>query len=406
MQLEDASKTTPPEPIPSKDPLIRLYGRTSLGQSIVVFTYGFYPYIYYSVTPSFNSEHLVTVKTILEEKSGKGIDIVDIQIVTREPLMYYRPGDKSKYSNFLQIWVRYPSMISKLQKFLEQGDIPESPLSMMFQKGLMYDTTVYEANLAFEIRIMVDKNLVGGGWVGLKKEQYTVMKTGFGSANSDIVVICPIDSIYSKSTSYQDKAWSSNAELRIMCVMITTILDRSRTQSSSSTSSASTSSNLKKRATPIVKKAKKSDSSSSKHPVISTLHVSPATFIGYISVYLTTQYAKEQESNPDNIKNQDSILIFTHGKQEDLDPSILVPGYKIIWYPSEREMILGWHQCLRTYDPDIICGYDTVEHLVMIMERGESIQADSVRFLSRINDVKSTATRQQTYSANWVRSQR
>src|SRR5690349_14501987 len=84
--------------------------------------------------------------------------------------MYYRmttPDAPKSYHRFLKLKTNLPTDLNQIQRILSQADTMDG-LSEMFAAGKLYDSLAYEANLPFDIRFMVDRELCGGGFVRVK----------------------------------------------------------------------------------------------------------------------------------------------------------------------------------------------------------------------------------------------
>jgi hypothetical protein len=138
----------------SPSPLVRLHGCTDKGMSVVCLLQGLYPYVsppiwpridrpqlYFPVSASFN-EKVDTPRLLaaIKQNAKTEIQIHTTEIVTREPLMYYRPN-KDKYNRFIKIYCQNTGHQNALARVLESSD--QSPgLEDMMKEGKLYDLTV------------------------------------------------------------------------------------------------------------------------------------------------------------------------------------------------------------------------------------------------------------------------
>src|ERR1700740_3507642 len=94
-------------------PLVRLHGCTDKGVSVVCLLQGLYPYVfpsqiwliqlYFPISASFDEKDDTPRFLDGIKKQKSDVQIHKTEIVTREPLMYYRPN-KEKYTRFIKIY--------------------------------------------------------------------------------------------------------------------------------------------------------------------------------------------------------------------------------------------------------------------------------------------------------------
>jgi len=191
-------------------PLIRLFGCTREGQSLLVLVRGFLPYFFFPVSASFGDQDLAD---FLEHCRLKVPDatVVTAEVVKRTPLMYYRPDAGDKYSFFLRITVALPRQIGIISKYLTSGKVGEA-----FGRDKFYDTQAYEANLNFLLRFMVDKEMAGGGWITLPAGKYTPLAGTMLSSRCQVNVTCNYEDLVVHPVTDNSQRWSSVAPLRIL----------------------------------------------------------------------------------------------------------------------------------------------------------------------------------------------
>ena len=97
--------------------------------------------LYFPISSSFD-ETLDTERLLsaIKQNAKTDIQIHKTEIVTREPLMYYRPN-KEKYTRFIKIYCWSTAHQNALARVLELSD--QSPgLEEMMKEGKLYDLTV------------------------------------------------------------------------------------------------------------------------------------------------------------------------------------------------------------------------------------------------------------------------
>jgi hypothetical protein len=131
-------------------PLVRLHGCTDEGVSLVCLLQGLYPYVfssklwliqlYFPITASFDQEEDTSRLLAAIKKQKSDVQIHKTEIVTKEPLMYYRPN-KEKYTRFIKIYCASTTHQNAIARVLEMSD--KLPLlEDLMNEGKLYDLTV------------------------------------------------------------------------------------------------------------------------------------------------------------------------------------------------------------------------------------------------------------------------
>lgn len=168
MQLDlDYETSKPPTSlgIGSNDTtVIRIFGVTNEGNSVMAHVYCFRPYFY--VKPSntkeiFTKADLESIKNDLILKSGV-VDyqiVTDIEVVEKKSIRNYT----KEPSNFLRIYTQFPTDVTKMKSIFEIG--------YTFDK-IIFDSITYESNMPYGLRFMIDTGIFGVSWIELKKGTY------------------------------------------------------------------------------------------------------------------------------------------------------------------------------------------------------------------------------------------
>uniref|UniRef100_A0A3Q0RBX5 DNA polymerase n=1 Tax=Amphilophus citrinellus TaxID=61819 RepID=A0A3Q0RBX5_AMPCI len=155
-----------------KVPIIRMFGVTDNGNSVCCHVHGFAPYFYVPAPNGFTSAHLVefkkelnsaVLKDMRSNKDNISVTVLAVDI-TRKESMYGYHGKRSM--DFLRITMAMPRLIAPAKRLLEQG--------FKFAHFPIQNYQSYEANIDFEIRFMVDSDVVGCCWIELPKGTYRV----------------------------------------------------------------------------------------------------------------------------------------------------------------------------------------------------------------------------------------
>ncbi|KAL8431086.1 hypothetical protein ACSSS7_005491 [Eimeria intestinalis] len=170
-------------------PMLRLYGVTASGSSVMCNVHGFYPYCYCVCPPALASairavatpnsdgwrQNAVTdtLRALIDDHvsrthaQGKGYErrIVDVRCEEKESLMHFSPSKAGQL--FFRITAASPQMIACIRTLIESGirlPIPEGFGSASGQQ-LVLPQTAYEANIPFVLRYMVDSEITGCCWI-------------------------------------------------------------------------------------------------------------------------------------------------------------------------------------------------------------------------------------------------
>uniref|UniRef100_A0AC34GNB1 DNA-directed DNA polymerase family B exonuclease domain-containing protein n=1 Tax=Panagrolaimus sp. ES5 TaxID=591445 RepID=A0AC34GNB1_9BILA len=152
---------------------VRLFGSTNDGFSSCVHITEYRPYFYSTIPSAFRPELKDSVQHKLNDsfaRSTYGLTadvehvVTGLEVVTGSSLYGYKEGDGTQ--NFFKIYVVSPRIITGFRQALSRGVL----LCGVQPEGLK----CHEANIDFEVRFMVDTNLVGCGWVELPPKKYRV----------------------------------------------------------------------------------------------------------------------------------------------------------------------------------------------------------------------------------------
>eukprot|EP00730_Choanoeca_flexa_P019669 TRINITY_DN9614_c0_g1_i2.p1 TRINITY_DN9614_c0_g1~~TRINITY_DN9614_c0_g1_i2.p1 ORF type:complete len:1053 (+),score=322.68 TRINITY_DN9614_c0_g1_i2:142-3159(+) len=151
--------------------VVRMYGVTELGNSVMIHVHGFCPYLYCATPKNFSSNLLKEFKNKLDTlvkgqtSAAKGFKevVLAVEMVKKESIYGYHPGGKV---DFLKVTLIQHKFINSCRRVLEGGSLMLSSGSAACQ--------VYESNLEFNLRFMVDTQTVGCNWIELPAGAYTL----------------------------------------------------------------------------------------------------------------------------------------------------------------------------------------------------------------------------------------
>lgn len=197
-------------------PVIRMFGVTDGGHSVLCHVHGFLPYFFIEAPSGFKQEHCRAFKEALSKavladmRSNKNNlleTVAAVEVVMKQSIYGYNSKGKQP---FLKITMVLPRLIAPAKRLLETGTVSVGPYGTPCYK-------VYETNVDFEIRFMVDAGVVGCCWVELPKGKYKV-RTGDSKTSSRISrVQLEVDIAWDDMVAHAPEGnWSRVAPLRIL----------------------------------------------------------------------------------------------------------------------------------------------------------------------------------------------
>ncbi|KAG8744183.1 DNA-directed DNA polymerase delta [Ceratobasidium sp. 414] len=185
----------------SSGTVIRLFGVTEEGHSVLAHVTDFLPYFYIATPRGFDPNE---TRPFLEHLNGQTQTgaVVQIEVVQRRSLWSYRLNARGadETSPFLKITLADPRSLPKRGECSYQNLFPGPVIT-------------YESNIAYELRFMIDTKVVGMNWIEVPAGQYD-MRLG-----SQKVSTCQLefDVRYDAFISHApDGEWSKIAPLRIL----------------------------------------------------------------------------------------------------------------------------------------------------------------------------------------------
>ncbi|CDS07654.1 hypothetical protein LRAMOSA01603 [Lichtheimia ramosa] len=184
----------------SRKPVVRLYGVTKEGNSVVCHVHGFLPYFYFPAPVGLKQSHLPSLQAGLSARVQNGINRVDL--VMKQSIYGYR-GDG--FVQFVKVTCNDPKDISKARNKVETGVMVAG-----LDKPCTADTT-FESNLAYLLRFMIDCKVPGSNWIELPAGQYRHTQKRISHAQYEVEIS------HDKFISHPPEGeWSDIAPLRVL----------------------------------------------------------------------------------------------------------------------------------------------------------------------------------------------
>lgn len=147
------------------EPVVRLFGVTDSGNSIMCDMTGFLHYFYFPVPVGFRKSDIVPLTNHIKSSDIGKVDHIEIQ--NKFSIMHYNGTQKSP---FLKIFCKDLRSVSKLRSAFENGqinyrnDVTEYP--MFSSPAMSFD------NINYVLRAMIDCKITGMCWITLPAGKY------------------------------------------------------------------------------------------------------------------------------------------------------------------------------------------------------------------------------------------
>ncbi|TYZ60960.1 hypothetical protein PybrP1_001058 [[Pythium] brassicae (nom. inval.)] len=189
--------------------IIRLYGVTEHGHSVLMHVHGVLPYFYVACPDAFDESRCGEVRQALDaalaqrDRDGDVTRVVGVQLVSDRMSIYGYQFDRA-----IKLWKVYlsmPSYVPKARTLLESG------LTLPGCDFRSYQT--FESNVPFILRFMIDQDIQGCNWLEAPAHTYAVR------AAPHKLSLCQleIDIVYNNIVSHAPEGrWSKLAPFRIL----------------------------------------------------------------------------------------------------------------------------------------------------------------------------------------------
>lgn len=191
--------------------IIRLYGVTEHGHSVLMHVHGVLPYFYVACSDAFDESRCGDVRQALEaalaqrdRDSSDGLTrVVGVQVVSDRMSIY-----GYQFNRPLKLWkvfLSMPSYVPKARTLLESG------LTLPGCDFRAYQT--YESNVPFLLRFLIDHDIQGCNWLEAPAHTYAVRPAAQHQSHCQL----EIDIVYTNIVSHAPEGkWSKLAPFRIL----------------------------------------------------------------------------------------------------------------------------------------------------------------------------------------------
>ncbi|XP_054160471.1 DNA polymerase delta catalytic subunit-like [Oppia nitens] len=197
-----------PGPKEGVAPIMRMFGVTDNGMSVVCHIHGFAPYFYIPSPNSIKKENLSQFmdklnKAVIQDMRSNNDNIENavlaVDIIQKQSIYGYKGYEKIP---FLKITMCLPRLVAAAARILSNS-------SAFSTEGIQS----YESNIDYDIRFMVDTHVVGCNWIELPAGTYTIRNVEEMDSRCQLEV----DIAYNKFKSYEPEGnWSKIAPLRVL----------------------------------------------------------------------------------------------------------------------------------------------------------------------------------------------
>ena len=321
-------------------PIIRMFGVTKEGNSVCCYVQEFFPYFYVDCPDWFiksSDYYMKTFKKTLNEKISTALSflkckitefVLSVEIVSKQDIYGYN-YDKQQY--FIKITIVLPKIIGVAKKILEEGKINISPHHHEENQKFK----VYEANIDFILRFMVDTKVSGCSWIELPPKTWSIRRN---EKEKETKCQIEIDVLWNNIVAHppDDENWANIGPLSVLSFDI---------------------------------------ECAGRRGIFPSPEIDPVIQIGNV-------ISKHGQAEEDYAR-----VIFVLGGCLPID------DVKIFVFQSEKDMLMAWSRFIQRVDPDIITGYNINNFdLTYLIKRVEHLECDEQFYLSRIKNLKSTVT--------------
>ncbi|XP_059007002.1 DNA polymerase delta catalytic subunit [Mustela lutreola] len=315
-----------PQPSRNPVPVLRAFGVTDEGVSVCCHIQGFAPYFYTPAPPGFGPDHLGELQRELnaaisrDQRGGKelmGPAVLSVELCSRESMFGYHGHGPSP---FLRITLALPRLMAPARRLLEQGIRVAGLGTPSFAP--------YEANVDFEIRFMVDTDIVGCNWLELPAGKYVLRSEAKAT-------LCQLeaDVLWSDVVSHPPEGqWQRIAPLRVLSFDI---------------------------------------ECAGRKGIFPEPERDPVIQICSLGL---------RWGEPEPFLR----LALT------LRPCAPILGAKVQSYEREEELLQAWSAFIRAMDPDVITGYNIQNFdLPYLISRAQTLKVHTFPFLGRVSGLRS-----------------
>ncbi|KAF9045725.1 hypothetical protein BDZ89DRAFT_1058684 [Hymenopellis radicata] len=187
--------------------ILRMYGVTEHGNSVMARVTNFSPYFYVAQPRGFLQDDLEDFCQYLNDAVGIPSAVTNLQIVKRRNLWGYKSDD---YVPFIKITLNEQRSVPKVRGLFEKK---LCNFNGHFVRSDGEPVATFESNIAYTLRFMIDTKLVGMNWVTVLPSKYVLVSDADKRSHCQIEIKMRWDAFESHAP---EGNWSKIAPLRIL----------------------------------------------------------------------------------------------------------------------------------------------------------------------------------------------
>lgn len=338
---------TPAYSLGSTSAIMTLFGVTAGGVSLALHVHGFLPYLFVNAPAGFKpldcAKFRDSLNTALlkEIKNSQGVTtpVVGVEVVSKQSILGFNGNRKE---SFLKILLLLPKFISQAKRLLEGG--------FQCPGYLASNYSIFESNIDFDTRFMVDLNIVGCSWVEVGVGKYKMR---------------------SPLPSYPSKLALSPLARRTRCQWEADVWWE----------------HLKA------------------HPVEGEWQkIAPFRVLSF-DIECAGRKGVFPEADKDPVI-QIASQVQRQGEKEPFIRNVMtlkscapIVGAQVLSFPTEQQLLSNWAEFMRQVDPDILTGYNIQNFdLTYLLNRAKHLKLPTFAYLGRILNSRSEVRSQMIQS--------
>jgi DNA polymerase delta subunit 1 len=299
-----------------KETFVRIFALDKEQHTYMLRVFGFLSYFYIRCPQQLDTSRYEDIANFFRRipigDKGEKCSYVKHEVVKKESVMNYKPEGKRE-EDFIKIYLKDPRHVPKLKEYLlEIRHIERVQFDGLTDNE---DSYIFEANMAFALRFMIDKGIVGMGWIHIPAGCFKLLDLNQSRSMCQVAISLNHQDI--KAHGADDPQWSEIAPLRIMSFDIECASERGFPQPN-------------------------------RDPVIT------------IGVGCKLHTSKKEDYR---------ILL-------QLKETMPVSGATLHCFEDEYKMLGAFQELIQVYDPDIITGYNIISFdLKYMLERIDELHS-------------------------------
>ena len=149
----------------NRETFVRIFAIDKHQHTFMIKVYGFLSYFYVRCPEQLETNNYEEIAKFFKTagiNDNKPSTYVKHEVVYKESIMNFK-GEDFRNEKFLKVYLKDPRQVPKFKEFL-LGERSIGPVHFDHISD-NEDSYIFEANMAFALRFMIDKGIVGMGWI-------------------------------------------------------------------------------------------------------------------------------------------------------------------------------------------------------------------------------------------------